>query len=70
MTFMTKMAISLQTVVLVINRNSVMIGQISFKLGMIVDLPTGHMHVDLFYDLIQNGRLAAIFDFWPGTNDL
>ncbi len=48
------------------DRNSKMLDRISFKLGMIMDLPSGHMHVNWIFDLIQNGRLAAIFDVKTG----
>ena len=43
-------------------RNSDMLDRSSFKLGMIMDLPSGHMHVDWIFGPIQDGRLAAIFD--------
>ena len=39
-----------------------MLDWISFKFGMIMDLPSGHMHVDWIFDPIQNGHLVAIFD--------
>ena len=48
------------------DRNSDTLYRILFKLGMIVDLPTGHMHVDLIFGPIQDGRLAAIFDVKTG----
>ncbi len=51
----------------VINHNSDMLGRISFKLDMIMDLPSGHMHVKLFFDPIQDDRLAAIFVVKTGT---
>ena len=43
-----------------------MLIQISFKLGMIMDLYSGHMHVNWIIDLIQDGRLAAILDVNTG----
>ena len=48
------------------DRKSNVLDRISFKLRVIMDLPTGHMHVHWIFDPIQNGRLAAIFDVHPG----
>ena len=42
--------------------NSDMLDCISFKLGMIMDLPSGHMHVNWIFGPIQDGCLVAIFD--------
>ena len=42
------------------DRNSDMLIQISFKLGMIMNLYNGHMHVNWIFDPIQDGRLPAI----------
>ena len=41
--------------------------QILLKPGMIMDLPTGHMHVNWLFDPIQDDRQAAIFDVKTGT---
>ena len=48
------------------DRNSDMLSRISFKLGMIVDLYRGHMHLNWIFDQIQDGRLAAILDVNTG----
>ena len=50
------------------DRNSDMLDRIIFKLGMVMDLPRGHMHVNWIFDPIQDGRLAAIFDVKIGEN--
>ena len=54
----------------VTNHNSTMLDWISFKPDMIMDLFIGHMRADLFLNLLQKGRLAAILVFkignmWP-----
>ena len=48
------------------DHKSDMLIQISCKLGMIVDLYRGHMHVNWIFDQIQDGRLAAILDVNTG----
>ena len=47
------------------NRFSEMHGLISFKLWSMIDHHRLHMHVILFGDQIQNGRLAAILNLVP-----
>ena len=47
------------------NRFSEMHGLISFKLWSMIEHHTLHMHIILFDDQIQDGRVVAILNFSP-----
>ena len=46
--------------------NSKTLSWILFKLGMLMNLLRGHMHVNWIFGPIQDGRLAAILDVSMG----